>query len=189
MIDMRNSPAIRRQCIAALGAVVNLVCSFLAGSLHLPIYMDSIGTIMVTTLLGPKYGIASGLLGCFLSGITYDVFSFYFAPVQITTAIMASLVMKSKWGRGWRMIPSGIAVSLPTALISACIAAYVFGGQTSAGSSYLVVLFSKMGMSLALSCFVVQIFTEYLDKLLAMILARVVIEKGGIRKRWNATVE
>lgn len=187
-MNTRYYPAIRRQCITALGAVVNLVCSFLAGSLHLPIYMDSIGTIMVTSLLGPKYGIASGLLGCLLSGITYDVYSFYFAPVQITTAIMAGLIMKSKWGKGWRMIPGGIAVSLPTALISACIAAYVFGGQTSAGSSYLVMLLDKLGMSLALSCFVVQIFTEYLDKLMAMILTRVVLEKGGIRAKWSATV-
>ena len=168
-------------CLTALGAGLNVVCAFAAMFLRLPIYMDSVGTILVTALLGPKYGMMAGLMGSFLSGLTFDVYSFYYAPVQILTAAMAGLVMKSKWGHGWRMILSGILVSLPTSLVSAVITALVFGGQTSSASSYLVVLLHNMGLNLTICCFLVQIFTDYLDKLAAMTFTHLALKKGVCR--------
>lgn len=50
------------------------------------------------------------------------------------------------------------------------ITAFLFGGITSSGSSYLVVLMNNLGMNLTLSCFLVQVLTDYGDKLIAVIL-------------------
>lgn len=176
----RNSA--RRLCIAALGSGMNLVTAFIAMTFRLPIYMDSTGTILVSTMLGARWGMVTGIVGSLLSGITFDVYSFYYAPVQIFTALMASMVMRTRWGHGWRMLLSGVVVSLPTSLVSAMITAFLFGGQTSSGSSYLVTLLHHSGLSLTVSCFVVQLLTEYLDKLTAMLLARLALRKGGLRR-------
>ena len=184
---MSNHTYVRCLCVTALGAVINIVCPFIAMSLKLPIFMDSIGTILVTTLLGPKYGIMAGLTGSLVSGVTFDIYSLYYAPVQILTACMAAWIMKGEWGHGWRMLVGGIAVSLPTSLVSAVITAAVFGGLTSSSTSYVVMLLTHAGMSLTLSCFIVQIFAEYMDKLLAMVVTRVVLEKEA--KSAHGTVQ
>ena len=178
---MKNTGSVRPLCIAALGAVINVVCPFFSMTLRLPIFMDSIGTVLVASLLGPKYGILAGLSGSLLSGLTFDVYSLYYAPVQIFTACMASWIMRGHWGHSWRMLAGGIAVSLPTALASAMITAWVFGGLTSSNTSFLVMWMQHHGFSLTLSCFVVQILFEYLDKLTAMALTRLALNKGGKR--------
>lgn len=47
-----------KQCMIAIGIVINIVGAFLALNLRLPVYLDSIGTVLVSGLLGPglRYG-------------------------------------------------------------------------------------------------------------------------------------
>lgn len=175
MSDGRNFTTLK-QCMVALGIVLNIVGAFIALNLRLPVYLDSIGTVLSGALLGPVYGVATGVLGSFISGITFDVYSLYYAPVQILTGLMAGWMFRTKWLRGYRLPIGGLALSLPTSIASAAITAFLFGGITSSGSSYLVVLMSKLGMNLTLSCFLVQVLTDYADKLIAVLLVAVVLK-------------
>lgn len=165
-----------KQCMVALGIVLNIVGAFIALNLRLPVYLDSIGTVLSGALLGPVYGVTTGVLGSFISGITFDIYSLYYAPVQILTGLMAGLIFQTKWLKGWRLPFGGLVVSLPTSIASAMITAFLFGGITSSGSSYLVVLMSNLGMNLTLSCFLVQVLTDYADKLIAIILVTAVLK-------------
>ena len=162
--------------MVALGIVLNIVGAFIALNLRLPVYLDSIGTVLSGALLGPVYGVATGVLGSFISGITFDIYSLYYAPVQILTGLMAGWMFRTKWLRGYRLPIGGLALSLPTSIASAAITAFLFGGITSSGSSYLVVLMSKLGMNLTLSCFLVQVLTDYADKLIAVLLVAAVLK-------------
>ena len=159
-----------KQCMIAIGIVINIVGAFLALNLRLPVYLDSIGTVLVSGLLCPVYGMVTGVLGSLISGITFDIYSLYYAPVQLFTGLMAGLVFRTVWLKGWRLPIGSLAVSLPTSVVSAMITAFLFGGITSSGSSYLVVLMNNLGMNLTLSCFLVQVLTDYGDKLIAVIL-------------------
>ena len=169
MSNGRNFTTLK-QCMVALGIVLNIVGAFIALNLRLPIYLDSVGTVLSGALLGPVYGVATGVLGSLISGITFDIYSLYYAPVQILTGLMAGLMFRTKWLQGYRLPIGGLAVSLPTSIASAAITAFLFGGITSSGSSYLVVLMSNLGMNLTLSCFLVQVLTDYADKLIAVLL-------------------
>ena len=80
------------------------------------------------------------------------------------------MMFRTKWLEGIRLPMGSLAVSLPTSIASAAITAFLFGGITSSGSSYLVVLMSNLGMNLTLSCFLVQVLTDYADKLVAVLL-------------------
>lgn len=51
--------------------MINIVGAFLALNLRLPVYLDSIGTVLVSGLLGPVYGMVTGVLGSLISGITF----------------------------------------------------------------------------------------------------------------------
>lgn len=161
---------VRKITLMGFGIALNVVGAFLALTLRLPIYLDSIGTVLVACLLGPKYAVLTGLGGSMVSGITFDVYSFYFAPVQISTGLLAGLMYQKGYLRG-KKIPFGVLVfALPTAILSAIISAGVFGGITSSGSTYIVQLLRSFGVSDVMSVFMIQVFTDYLDEYVAVML-------------------
>src|SRR5690554_5162534 len=90
-------------CIIALGIAINFIGGTTALALRLPVYLDTIGTIMTGALLGPLYGMITGLLSGIISGITTDIYALYFAPVQIVTGIMAGLLFKTSYMKKWKL--------------------------------------------------------------------------------------
>ncbi len=165
-----GSVGVKYIALMSLGIALNIVGGFIAVGFKLPIYIDSVGTILIACLLGPKYGVLTGVLGSVISGFTFDIYSLYFAPVQISTGYISGIMYQKGYLQGKKMLLGVLAFAVPTALMSAMIAAYVFGGVTSAGSSYIVQVLRAMGMPDVASVFVIQIMTEYADKYLATLL-------------------
>lgn len=167
---MKQKVDVRKITLVGFGIALNIVGAFVALTLRLPIYMDSIGTIMVACLLGPKYAILTGLGGSIASGVTFDIYSLYFAPVQISTGLIAGCMFPKGYLQG-KKTPLGVLIfTLPTSLISAMIAAAVFGGVTSSGSSYIVQVLGVVGVPTVVSVFIVQVITDYIDKYVAVLL-------------------
>lgn len=173
------------QIVMTIGIVLNVVGAYIAMTFSIPFYMDSIGTILVAGLLGPKYAMITGVLGSFTSGLTFDVYSFYYALVQLLTGFFAGMLYHTKWLNG-KWLPIGsILVGIPTSLASAVITALLFNGITSGSSSAIVLLLNKAGVNLILSILMVQVFTDYIDKLLAVIFSKIVIERGHLMDKWG----
>lgn len=167
---MNKNVNVRNISLIGLGIALNIMGAFIALSLRLPIYLDSIGTILIACLLGPKYAVITGICGSLVSGMTFDIYSLYFAPVQISTGLLAGLMYNKGLLEG-KKTPLGVLMfTIPTSIISAVIAAYLFGGVTSSGSSYFVQIMRAIGMPDVLSVFVIQVFTDYIDKFAAVAL-------------------
>ena len=155
-------------CLTALAVCINMAGGQIALALHLPIYLDSIGTILIASLLGPWFGMLPGLLSGFFMGITVDIYSLYFAPVAMVTGFMAGLVF-SRAAFSKRVLPVlAFAVTVPGTLVSSFINAALFGGVTSSGSSLLVQLLKHTPLGLTGSIFTVQLLTDYADRCLSM---------------------
>lgn len=165
-----------KQCVVALGIVINIAGAFIALNMRLPVYLDSIGTVMNGALLGPVYGMLTGVLGSLISGVTFDIYSLYFSPVQLLTGLMAGMLFRSKWMKKGRLPAGAFFMAFPTSIASAVISAFVFGGMTSSGSSFIVQILTKAGLGLTASCFVVQVITDYFDKLIAAVIVTVVLK-------------
>ena len=167
---MNKSMNTRNLTLMAMGVSLNIIGALIALTLRLPIYLDSIGTILVACLLGPKFAVITGLCGSLVSGMTFDPYSLYFSPVQISTGLLSGLMYKEGFLNG-KKIPFGVFIfTLPTSIISAVIAAFLFGGVTSSGSSYIVQILSHFNVPMVVSVFITQVFTDYADKFLAVIL-------------------
>lgn len=162
--------------IIALAAVINVVGGQFALSLKLPIYLDMIGTIFVAKLLGPFYGLLPGLLSGLILGISVDIYALYFLPVQIITGFIAGLIFRTKWMEKWRALFGTLAVTIPGTFVSSILAAFLFGGFTSSGSSIIVMLLRKFGFHEVSSVFMVQIATDYLDRIFTVSLVLFLIE-------------
>lgn len=167
---MNKNSNIRNITIVGLGIALNVVGAFIAMNLRLPIYMDSIGTILIACLLGPRYAVLTGVCGSIVSGITFDIYSLYFAPVQISTGLLAGVMYNKGFLKGVKTPLGVLLFTIPTSIISACIAAFLFGGITSSGSSYIVQILKAMGMPDVFSVFITQVFTDYADKFIGVAL-------------------
>ena len=167
---MNKNMNTRNITLVAMGIALNIIGALVALTLRLPIYLDSIGTILVACLLGPKFAVMTGVCGSLVSGMTFDPYSLYFAPVQISTGLLAGLMYEKGFLKGAKT-PLGVFIfTLPTSIISATIAAYLFGGVTSSGSSYIVQVLNHFNIPMVVSVFITQVFTDYADKFLGVIL-------------------
>lgn len=172
---MNKSMNTRTLTLMAMGISLNIIGALIALTLRLPIYLDSIGTILVACLLGPKFAVMTGVSGSLISGITFDPYSLYFAPVQISTGFIAGLMYEKGFLRCNKK-PLGVFIfTLPTSIISAVISTLLFGGVTSSGSSYIVQILSHFNVPMVVSVFITQIFTDYADKFLAVALVGLVV--------------
>lgn len=160
--------------MTALGVCLNVIGSSLAMVAHLPIYLDTLGTIFVSLSCGPVYGVSCALASSIFNS-TYDPFALPFIPAGLTAALFASLLRQPRFDH-WPLVLKAFVVSFPTSIVSASIAAYIFGGITSAGSSYIVqFLYGAMHLPLVASTFIVQVGTDYLDKLIIMVVVSVLL--------------
>lgn len=167
---MKRKICVRTITLIAFGISINIIGAFIAMGLRLPVYLDSIGTIMIASLLGPKYAVITGVFGSLISGVTFDVYSLYFAPVQISTGLLAGMAFNHNFLKGAKTPIGVLLFAIPTSFISSIISAFLFGGVTSSGSSYVVQILKVIGFGNVFSVFVTQVLTDYLDKFIAVVL-------------------
>ncbi len=162
--------SVRKMCVIALAIVLNVIGGQIALLFHLPIYLDSMGTIMIAMLYGPVYGMLPPLLYGLVMGFTLDIYSLYFMPVGLMLGLMTGLVSKYFSLKKWRMIPGAMLITIPGTIVSSIITAVLFGGITSSGSTVIVQVLNKAGLGLTASVFIVQVLTDYLDRLLSLVI-------------------
>ncbi|MGL5694778.1 MAG: ECF transporter S component [Peptostreptococcaceae bacterium] len=182
--------SVKNITLIGLGMALNVVGAFVAYTLKLPIYLDSIGTILVASLLGPKYAVMTGVCGSLISGMTFDIYSIYFAPVQISTGYVSGIMFEKGMLKGTKTPFGTLIFTLPTSIISAMITAIVFGGVTSAGSSYIVQALEVFSVgSLFWNVLWTQILTDYADKLLGVVVVNLSVNAmpNSLKRSLTAT--
>lgn len=176
---MNRKTAAVNMCLAAFAACINIAGGQIALIFRLPVYLDSIGTILTGVLLGPFYGMVPNLLSGIIMGMTSDIYSLYFAPVGMITGFMAGIVsrcFREKVLCGYAVLPAAAAcITVPGTVVSSLICAKLFGGITSSGSTVLIQLLSHTALGMTASVFAVQVLTDYLDRLLSLYLVGVLV--------------
>ena len=162
-------------CVMALAIAINVIGGQIALFLHLPVYLDSMGTILAAMLYGPVYGMLPPLAYGLVMGFTLDIYSLYFMPVGMILGFVTGLVARRFRVKGLSLIPCAMLITIPGTIVSSVICAVLFGGITSSGSTVLVQLLNKAGLGLTASVFVVQILTDYVDRLISLALVSVIV--------------
>lgn len=65
--------------LLALCITINYIGSNIALFLKLPIYLDTIGTLISSLFIGPIFGIITAISTAILSWITTDIYSIYYS--------------------------------------------------------------------------------------------------------------
>lgn len=178
-----KKPTTLQLCILAFAAALNIAGASIALVLRLPVYLDTLGTMIAAGLLGPVWGMVPGMISGLFSGFTGDVYALYYIPVQLITGFTAGLVLHRFTPKSWRMFPAAALISFPGTIASAAITAFLFGGVTSSGSTIFVQLLHGFGMNLTLSVCIVQALTDYADRAVVLTgaLAVLALIPGSMR--------
>ncbi len=144
---------------------LNIVVGQLVSVIGLPVYMDSIGTVLVSALAGPAAGVVTGILTNVIWGLTLSPIALPYAVVQVIIGVMAGYAARLGMFRLFYLAPvAGAVTGLVAAVVSAPISAFVFGGATGGGTGAIVGAFQAMGNSLLASTTLQGLLSDPLDK-------------------------
>jgi energy-coupling factor transport system substrate-specific component len=169
---------LRDLVLIRLGVAVNLVIGQIVAALLLPIYLDSVGTILVAALVGPRAAIAAGLVSQILSAVISGNFSWLpFALVQMVIALYAWAAARlGLFRRVATAVPAGLGLGFVAASCSAPISYFVFGGVTAGGVTMVTTVLRALGAPLSVAVASASFATDLLDKAIACALVSAVLQ-------------
>ncbi|MDE7504348.1 ECF transporter S component, partial [Streptococcus agalactiae] len=165
---MTKSPA-RLISFISIAIAINLIGANLALFLRLPIYLDTIGTLLIAVILGPWYAASTAFLSALINWMTTDIFSLYYSPVAIVVAIITGILIKRNC-KPSSLLWKSLIISLPGTIIASVITVILFKGITSSGSSIIAQFLHGIGLDMTSSLILVQVGTDYIDRLISLIL-------------------
>jgi energy-coupling factor transport system substrate-specific component len=140
--------------------------------LKLPIFLDSIGTILVGILAGPLAGGLTGLLTNLIWGLISSPVAAAFAPVAMVIGVVAGLCAKyGLFKTWWQMIIAGVIITIFNAIVAVPIRLYMFGGITGSGADFMTAYMLALGKDLFGSVVVTVFTSNLLDKVVTAMLA------------------
>jgi energy-coupling factor transport system substrate-specific component len=179
-----------------IAIAINVAVGQIVLLLKLPVFLDSIGTVLVAVLCGPWAGALTGALSNIIWGIAIDPGALPWWPVAAMIGYMAGRM--AQWGffkSWWKVVVTGFVVALTAAIVSTPIAVYLFGGITASGSSFITAYLLQTGQGIWSAVVSTSFLTEPVDKITTAMLAFAIIQGlpkrtiGGYPKAEQAAVE
>ena len=178
---LKNEFSLISILLIPVAIAINFVGFQIAQTLKLPMYLDSIGTMLVGLIAGPWVGALTGLLTNIINGIFNPVY-FAFTPIAILIGVLAGLISKYKMMSN--PIKIGISIVMMTIILTvaqAPIIVYFFGGATGTGSALLTATFLASGKKIWESVFSSTIIVELADKGISLITAFLIAKSMSSR--------
>jgi len=155
---------------------INIVVGQIIFTVKLPLYLDSIGTVLIGVLAGGWVGALTGLLSNLIWGLFGNVTYAPFAAVAAIVGLLAGLFSDIGWFRKWwKVILGGLITGLVAAIVSAPIAAYVFGGVTGSGTDVFVAFFRSLGLDVLMANAAQGVVSDPFDKAITFLLVLLII--------------
>ncbi len=170
--------------LIALGAALNVTVGYLVNILKVPLYFDSIGTVLITALCGWGYGVIVGLSGVIILTVTLVPTVIAYAGTAIVIATMVSVMMRFGFLSSMRMtIIGGILLGLASSAASVPVTTLLYGGVSLAGSDTITTVLKAFGLSLWESVMIGSLFTDITDKICTGIICFVLLKSLPERLR------
>jgi energy-coupling factor transport system substrate-specific component len=171
-IEKDASSRTRTLALIPLGIVLNLAIGTIVHTLKVPVYLDAVGTIAVTLLVGVRAGMAVGVLSFLLGGVLTNPVLPWFCGTQAAIALYTGFVASKGWLRTFpKALLSGVGLGIVAGIASAPVIVILFGGITGSGASLVVAFLLASGKSIAQSVVLSGLAAEPLDKTLQVLLA------------------
>ncbi|MEQ4675344.1 ECF transporter S component [Providencia vermicola] len=176
----------RTLTLIVFSIAINMVVGQLSSMLKLPIFLDSIGTLICALLAGPWAALTSGLLTNLLWGLLSGPIAAAFAPVAMMIGLSAGLLARAG---GFRTLPrvilSGVVITFALMVVAVPIRTYLFGGTTGSGADFFVAYFHAVGDNLLESVAITVLGANIADKIISALVAWLLVRQLPERVQRN----
>jgi len=156
---------------AAVG--INYIGKLFAGVLKLPLWLDSIGTVLAAMLAGPVVGAACGAINNIIYGLTMDPISFIYALTSIAIGLtIGILAHQGRINSIGKAVAAGFIAACVSAVVSTPINIAFWGGQT--GNVWGDAVYASMianHLPVWVASFVDEFIVDVPDKIATVIVA------------------
>ena len=154
-----------------VGVAINVVGGQLASLLHLPMYLDTIGTIFTGIIAGPWVGAVTGLMTNIVTGILNPV-NFWFIHVNVLVGLVTGFMARAGWFTSWwKGLLATVIQAIVSTVASAPVVVYVFGGVTGSGTSLISAVMIAAGKSIWASFLSVEIIWTIIDRIISWLIS------------------
>lgn len=156
---------------AAVG--INYIGKLFAGILKLPLWLDSIGTVLASMLAGPIIGAIAGAINNIIYGLTVDPISFVYGLSSVFIGLVAGVLAHKGWIASWtKAVVVGLAVGITAVIISTPINVGFWGGQTGNfwGDALFAVVMANTG-SVWFASFLDELVVDLPDKVITVLIS------------------
>ena len=172
----------RLLALIPLAVAINVAIGRIVAELSLPVYLDAVGTVLVSALAGLGAGVVTGLIGQVLTSFVSGYVWLAFAPIQVLIAVLAFVAARRG---GFKNVGLSIAwggvLGLLGGALSAVISYLAFKGVTAGGVTFVTTILVGIGLDLPWAITVSSITTDVLDKALAFALVGVALRSLPLR--------
>ena len=164
-----------------VAVAMNIVLGIITSALGIPLYLDTLGTVLSAAILGPVPGIIVGALSNIITGLIYSVSDIPFCLVNMAVGLIVGLVAK-KWKFG--IVPAiitGVALSFICPAIGTPIGIYVYGGLNGSVSDMLVMSLVQGGKTIFQASFLRNVASNLIDKIGTCVIGYLLIKAMPMR--------
>ena len=159
--------------LIVISIAINMIGGQLASMVKLPIFLDSIGTLISAVLLGPVIGMLTGLLTNLLWGLLTNPIAAAFAPVAMVIGLVAGCLSRAGWFRTLpKVVVSGVIITLAVTVVAVPL---------RSGADLFVAWMHSMGQNLVESVAITVIGANLVDKILTAVIVWLLLRQLPIR--------
>lgn len=164
--------------LIVIAVAINMIGGQLISMLKLPVFLDSIGTLISAVLLGPLIGMLTGLITNLIWGLLTDPIAAAFAPVAMVIGLVAGWLAKAGCFRTLpKVILSGVVITLAVTVVAVPIRTALFAGVTGSGADLLVAWMHSMGQNLVESVALTVLGANLVDKILTAVIVWILLRQ------------
>ncbi len=169
-----------------MGVALNLALGTLAHALKVPLYLDAVGTVAVTLMVGLRAGVFVGVSSFLIGGLLVNPIWPFFIVTQ--AGIAWYVHMAARWGLFGRRVPGlsrlgvrvarvpvrvvlGIGLGVWAVILSTPVLVALFSGVTGNGVSLVVAFLVESGRTLLDAVLLSGLAAEPVDKTIQLLLA------------------
>ncbi len=177
--SMSSKTETKRSYIIAfcgISIAMNIILGIITSALGIPLYLDTLGTVLTAAIIGPVPGMLVGALSNIITGLIFSPTDIPFFIVNLAVGLIVGLVCK-KWKLNLvSAIVLGLALAVICPAIGTPIGIYVYGGLNGSASDVLVMSLVQGGKSLFTASFIRNIISNLIDKIGTMVIGWALIK-------------
>lgn len=168
----------RALVLAASLMALNLTLGKIAATLSLPVYLDTIGTIIAAAMLPWRYAVVVGVGTSLLAGLAiHPAYPFYAGNQFVIATLVYFAIRIGMFATWWKATISGFCLAMAAAITAAPVTVIVFGGVTLSGTTAINAVLMAAGANIWQSVLTGSLLVESIDKVAACIIAWVVLTR------------